>query len=394
MFQTMKLKLIFIFLFSIVLQTGFSQVPQLTEKAQISVLTCATGTQLFSAFGHTAIRVQDASLGIDVVYNYGTFDFDKPNFYLNFARGKLIYSLSRRRFENFLFNYELEKRWVKEQILDVSALETNQFFQFLETNYLPENRDYLYDPLFNNCSSITGDILKNEFEGEIDFKDTHLKKRYTFRELVRQYLPTNSWGAFGIDLAFGNVTDQTATVRQHMFMPYYAMYQLTNTTKAGKPLVKRERTILNYPEESANDPSAFLTTPLFWFVFLLVFIIIITWLDYHHKTYNKWLDFTLFFISGLSGLFILLLWLATDHIVTENNFNFLWLMPFNLFVAFSFISKKGLPIWLPKYLWFSLACIGITFIIWILKIQLFSPLNILLMFILILRHIFLLKKTA
>ena len=144
MFQTMRLKLIFIFLFSIVLQTGFSQVPQLTEKAQISVLTCATGTQLFSAFGHTAIRVQDASLGIDVVYNYGTFDFDKPNFYLNFARGKLIYSLSRRRFENFLFNYELEKRWVKEQILDVSALETNQFFQFLETNYLPENLSLIH----------------------------------------------------------------------------------------------------------------------------------------------------------------------------------------------------------------------------------------------------------
>jgi hypothetical protein len=222
---------------------SFSQTPQLSEKAQISVLTCATGIQLFSSFGHTAVRVQDAQLGIDVVYNYGTFDFNKPNFYLNFVKGKLIYSLSRRRFENFLYEYELEKRWVKEQILELTSEETNQLFQFLETNYLPENRDYAYDPLFNNCSSITGDILEKEFDEQIVFKGNHLDKKYTFRQLVRQYIPLNSWGMFGIDLAFGGVTDRTATVREHMFMPYYAMEQLTNTTKAGKPLLKRERTM-------------------------------------------------------------------------------------------------------------------------------------------------------
>lgn len=390
----MKLQLVFIFLFLIVMQTGFSQAPQLSEKAEISVLTCATGSQLFSSFGHTAIRVQDISLGIDVVYNYGTFDFDKPNFILNFARGKLTYSLSRRRFENFLYDYEYEKRWVKEQILALDTEETNQLFKFLETNYLPENRDYLYDPLFNNCSSITGDIFKNQFNGQIDFKESHLTELYTFRELVRQYIPTNSWGAFGIDLAFGGITDKTATVREHMFMPYYTMTQLTNTTKAGKPLLKRERIILNYPEESGNDPDSFVTSPLFWFLFLLAFVLIITWLDYRHNSYNKWLDFTLFFISGIAGLLILLLWVATDHVVTTNNFNFLWLMPFNIYVAFTFISKKGFPVWLPKYLWFALACIGLILIIWIFKIQILSPLNILLMLTLIIRYVFLLKKTA
>ena len=389
----MKLKLKIAFIFLLVLQASFSQAPNLSDKAQISVLTCATGNELFSSFGHTAIRVQDVSLGIDVVYNYGTFDFNQPNFYLNFAKGKLVYSLSRRRFENFLYSYELEKRWVKEQILDLNTAENNQLFKFLEINYLPENRDYLYDPLFNNCSSITGDILENQFKDEIVFRDTHLEKKYTFRELVRQYIPLNSWGMFGIDLAFGGVTDNTASVREHMFMPYYAMEQLANTNKANKPLLKRERTILNYPEDSGNDQDSLLTSPIFWFMLLLAFVIAITLLDYRHHSHNKWLDFFLFFISGGAGLLILLLWVATDHVVTGNNFNFLWLMPFNLIIAFKLISKKAMPLWLPKYLWFALACIGIVLLIWVLKIQILSPLNIPLMLVLVIRYLFLLKKS-
>ncbi|WP_339333327.1 MULTISPECIES: lipoprotein N-acyltransferase Lnb domain-containing protein [unclassified Croceitalea] len=388
----MKLKSFLVFFVLNIAHGLFSQTPQLTEKAQISILTCATGNELFSSFGHTAIRVQDAALGVDVVYNYGTFDFNKPNFYLNFAKGKLIYSLSRRRFENFLFDYELERRWVKEQILSLTNGEVNQLFRFLEENYLPENRDYFYDPLFNNCSTIVGDILEKEFEGQIVFSDSHLKKKYTFREMVRQYLPLNSWGAFGIDLAFGGVTDRKATLREHMFLPYYAMYQLENTSKAGEPLVERTRTILNYPEDSGNDQDSLLTSPLFWFMLLLAFVISITILDYKHKGHNTWLDFVLFFISGAAGLLILLLWLATDHVVTGKNFNFLWLMPFNLFVAFKLLSKKEMPVWLSKYLWFALASLVVVLIIWIFKIQVLSPLNVPLMLALAVRYLFLLKK--
>ena len=390
----MKLKLVLVFLLIIWCQGMAAQTstPTLSEKAQISVLTCATGNQLFSSFGHTAIRVQDVDLGIDVVYNYGTFDFNKPNFYLNFAKGKLIYSLSRRRFENFLYEYESEKRWVKEQILELNPVEVNNLFQFLEYNYLPENRDYAYDPLFNNCSTITADILEKEFKNQINFNESHLTKKYTFRQLVRQYISINSWGMFGIDLAFGGVTDRTATAREHMFMPYYAKEQLANTSKTGKPLLKRERTILNYPEESGNDPDSLLTSPLFWFLMLLAFVIAITILDYRHQSHNTWLDFALFFFSGVIGLLILLLWIATDHVVTGLNFNFLWLMPLNIFVAFKVLSKKRIPVWFAKYLWFALACIGIILLIWISKIQILSPLNIPLMLALAVRYIFLLKK--
>ncbi|MBT8320736.1 MAG: DUF4105 domain-containing protein, partial [Eudoraea sp.] len=146
----------------------------LSESAQISVLTCGSGQELYTAFGHSAFRVQDPVKDIDVVYNYGTFDFQAPNFYTNFAKGKLIYTLSRQRFENFLYDYELEKRWVKEQILDLDQDQKNDLIIFLENNYRPENRDYRYDFLFDNCSTKMPDILGQILENQIKFGEDHL----------------------------------------------------------------------------------------------------------------------------------------------------------------------------------------------------------------------------
>ncbi|WP_343485796.1 DUF4105 domain-containing protein [Allomuricauda sp. d1] len=383
-YQTAIVLLIFFCSFMV----GQAQLPQLSEDAKISVLTCAAGDELYYAFGHSAFRVQDPKMGIDVVYNYGTFDFNRPNFYLNFAKGKLIYSLSRRRFDIFLYEYELEKRWVKEQILDLDQAEVNQLFQFFEKNYLPKNRDYLYDPLFNNCSTITADVLKNEFGEAITFDGDHLDKRYTFRQLVRQFIPINSWGAFGIDLAWGSVVDRKATVREHMFLPYYAMYQLRNTSKSGKPLVLREREVLDYSEREQN--GYFATSPLFWFLLLFLFVGIITYLDYTHKNRNRWLDMALFLLSGLVGVFLLLLWFATDHVSTKYNFDVLWALPLNAIAAF-YVFKRALPSWLPKYLWTAFALFGIMILLWIFGVQSFSPLTLILMAMLGLRYVLLIK---
>ncbi|MEM8506373.1 MAG: DUF4105 domain-containing protein [Bacteroidota bacterium] len=366
------------------------QIPQLSDQAQISVMTCGAGNELYSAFGHTAFRVQDSLLGLDIVYNYGTFDFDRPNFYLNFAKGKLIYSLSRTTFERFLFTYEYEKRWVKEQILDLTSEEVNLLFRFFENNYRPENRDYLYDPLFNNCSNIVAVIFQEQLGNGIQFNDDHLERQSTFRQLVREFLPTNSWGAFGIELAFGAVTDRTTEVPEQMFAPYYALYQLRHTTKNGDPIVKRERKILDYPEPSAR--GTFVTSPLFWFSLLFLFVLVITFLDKKHGTRHKWLDFTLFLVSGLAGTSILLLWLATDHVVTQGNFNFLWLLPSNAVVAFFLFGNSDNIPWLGRYLWIVLGGLGSILVLWIFKIQVLSPLNILLMLILVVRYLFLLKK--
>ena len=386
----MKKKFHLLFLFLLSLSLFGQELPKLSQNAQISILTCGAGDQLYSAFGHTAFRVQDPTIGLDVVYNYGTFDFDKPNFYTNFAKGKLVYSLSRRSFERFLFEYEYEKRWVKEQILNLSNEEINTLFSYFENNYLPENRDYLYDPLFNNCSNITGILLKKVIKDPITFDASHLEKTSTFRDLVREYITLNSWGSFGIELAFGGITDRIATPEEHMFQPYYAMRQFQNSTKNDKPLVKRERTVLNYPESQYQ--TVFTLSPLFWFLLLLCFVLVTTFLDIKHESRHRWLDFTLFLISGIAGIAILLLWVATDHIVTKYNFNFLWLLPSHLVVAFYLLHRQNKWSWLKKYLWVSVSLMCLSLLLWVIEIQVQSPLNVLLMLTLFTRYFLLLRR--
>ena len=368
----MSLKYRFLLVFLFALAQGYNQTPVLSDAAQISVLTCGGGQELYTAFGHSAFRVQDLRQGIDVVYNYGTFDFQAPNFYTNFARGRLIYTLSRQKFENFLYDYELEKRWVKEQILDLDQEQKNALIVFLENNYLPENRDYRYDFLYDNCSTKMPDVLSEILGNQLNFKEDHLDSRYTFRELIRQNLNTNSWSSLGIDLALGSDIDKKATAYQHMFIPAYVMYQLDNTQLNGNPLVQRTRTVLK--NQNQKRSSLFTIAPLFWLLLLMAFTLTITYIDFRNKTRSRWLDFFLFFISGIAGFLLFFLWFFTDHNSTVNNFNLLWLFPLNLPAAFFLVRKSEPPAFIRPYLIGLCVLIGLTGIIWLLGIQIFSPL--------------------
>lgn len=370
-------------------QWGFSQIPELTAQSQISVLTCGAGEDLYTTFGHSAFRVHDPALGIDVVYNYGTFDFNPPLFYVDFARGKLLYSLSRSHFDDFLFEYEMQNRWVKEQVLDLTPKEINDLFRYLETNYLPENRDYTYDFLFENCATKIPWILKCVFGDHLVFKEDHLKDRYTFRELIHQNLVTNSWSSFGIDLALGSVIDRKATPYQHNFLPNYVLKQLNNSYLDNKPLVQKEVLLLD--SKPMNTGSIFLATPLFWILLLFVFVLVRTYLDYKNKGFSRRTDFFLFLTTGLAGLLIFFLWFFTDHSSTGNNFNILWAFPLNLVAAFYMYGKKVPPHWLRYYLWALLAFLLITAVLWIFKVQIFSILIIPLLIMLALRYVYLLK---
>ncbi len=383
----MPLKHLFLFAILLSYARAYNQSPVLSETAQISVLTCGGGEELYTAFGHSAFRVQDSMQGIDVVYNYGTFNFQAPNFYTNFARGRLIYTLSRQRFENFLYEYEYDKRWVKEQILDLDQQQKNAMIQFLENNYRPENRDYRYDFLYDNCSTKMPDVLSQILGSQLEFREDHLQTRFTFRELIRQNLNTNSWASFGIDLALGSDIDKEATAYQHMFLPAYVMYQLDNTLLESNPLVKRTRTVLD--NQNLERSSLFTLSPVFWLLLLLAFTLTITYIDFRNKTRSRWLDFFIFVFSGLAGCLIFFLWFLTDHNATVNNLNLLWLFPLNIVVAFHLVRRSDPPAFIRTYL--IALCILLVFLglIWILEVQIFSPLILIPVIALVVRYVWL-----
>jgi len=383
----MNLKCYFFLLFLCLNTSVFSQQISLSEKATISVITCGSGQDLYASFGHSAYRVQDSTHGIDWVYNYGTFDFNTPNFYMKFARGKLLYSLSKQRFENFLYSYQLENRWVKEQILDLTPIEKTDLFEFLEQNHLPENRYYKYDFLFENCSTKMPDIIKTVLGDNLVFSTPSEYTPATFRSLIQENLGTNTWSSFGIDLALGSVIDKNATQRETMFLPNYVLRQFNHAELNGQSLVSRERTILDY--EDFNSGNYFTTSPLFWFLLLLLFTITITIIDIKNGSRSQILDFFLYFMTGLAGILLFFLWFLTDHSATALNFNILWAFPLNLVASYFLAYRNKIPGWLPKYILIQVGLLIMVIVLWLFQIQIFSPILAVILLTFAIRYAFL-----
>ena len=391
----MKLKHYFflvLFLFSI---NFYSQI-NLSQKASISVVTCGPGSELYTAFGHSAFRVYDPVNKVDKIYNYGTFNFNAPNFYLNFAKGKLTYQLSTSRFGYFLQVYKYENRWVKTQELDLNHEEVQATFNFLENNAKPENRDYQYDFFYDNCSTKIEDVIKIILQDKVTFNNNHITSNKSHRDLIADYTKNQKWGKFGIDLALGSVIDKEASKDDYKFLPDYIFYAFENATikndSKTKPLVKNTITILKAQKLNTFKPLTYLTTPFFAILFISLIIAFLTYKNFKTKKRSKWLDFIVFFITGIIGVAVLLLWFTTDHTATYKNLNFLWAFAPNLIVAF-YLLKAQLPKWTLYYFLFLIILIFFMIVFWILKIQVFNSALLTLLIVLVVRYLFLIKTS-
>lgn len=302
--------------------------PPLTSSAEVSILTCSPGGDLYSLFGHSAIRVQDQELGIDDVFNYGTFSYDE-DFYFNFTMGRLNYRLGVSRIVPFLRGYQAEGRGVSEQILDLDLNQKQAVLDFLVWNSQPENCYYLYDFFYDNCSSIIRDVLDTTMNGEVVFTDLTESDHSTFRNMIDRYLIYDPWGDFGIDLGLGLPCDKVATYQEYMFLPDKLSEAIDQAKLNGKSLVKSTRDIL--PAKGlSRDFSLFDPIPLFWMLF--GFIAILSAIGFKRGSRLAVLDYVLLLVLGFVGALLFFLWFITDHTATANNFNLLWALPTHLLV--------------------------------------------------------------
>ena len=194
--------------------------PPLTQDAEISLITGEPGKELYTKFGHSAIRVHDPANGIDLVYNYGTFNFNAPGFYPKFLRGKLNYFLDVYEFKRMMLTYKYYNQSLYEQVIELTYDEKKAIYNFINTNYLPANKYYLYDFFFDNCSSRIKDVFQDILGPKLIFEDHDIKTNKTFRQLLDEFLNKSPWIDFGIDLTLGLPTDATATSEEYMFLPY------------------------------------------------------------------------------------------------------------------------------------------------------------------------------
>jgi hypothetical protein len=332
----------------------------LSPAAGISLLTCGAGDELYSTFGHSAVRVCDPAQQLDVVFNYGTFDFNTPHFYTDFVRGKLNYMLSVTRFDYFLFAYEAEQRWVFEQTLNLTPEQKDLLFAFLLNNSLPENKYYLYDFLFDNCTTRIRDLL--ETECRIALPDEPLDEHPTFRELLYPHLATMPWSKLGIDLLLGSRTDRVATPREYLFLPEFLMKTLNSAEINGQPAVAESRYLFR-PDEQLPRGAAFFT-PTVLFLVLLIIVGVATLL----KLPLKGFDAAWFLLLGLFGLFLVFMWTGTDHYITKANFNLLWAFPGHAVVAVALLRKRR-PRWVRWYFAATVLLCALLCIFWALLPQ-------------------------
>ena len=335
---------------------SYSQQMTLSPTAEVRILTCGPFQgELYSAFGHSAIRVTDPMRGYDVVYNYGIFDFNQPNFYLNFARGYLNYKLAAQSYRDFKYGYVYYNRYIHEQILNLTQAQKQQLFDFLQWNMQPENQYYYYDYFYNNCATKIRDALKATFKEDLQFDGSYIDMNYTIRDLTHIYLKQQPWGELGIDIGLGLPMDVKATPEMYMFLPDYIESGFNHATILHnghpEPLVKD--TEVTYESQPEEDQSSNIT-PLIVFSFLLVIGIIISFIGYRKDKGYFGFDVVLFSILGLVGWVLFLLWVATDHHAAAKNFNLLWAIPLHFPVVF-FLLKKHIPDWIRIY--FQATCL-------------------------------------
>ncbi|WP_439131855.1 lipoprotein N-acyltransferase Lnb domain-containing protein [Polaribacter sp.] len=387
----MKKSFLLIFFFLLLIKPVKAQV-QLSTYAEISIVTAGPGTALYEAFGHSAIRIKDPVLRLDIIYNYGMFDFNAPNFYGNFTKGKLLYKLARYDFKYFLASYKKDKRWVKQQVLNLNKKQRQAFFMYLENNALPENATYFYDPYFNNCATKLRDITNSILGDKLQFSAEKIEEELSFRQLMDNESPWNTWGSFGINLALGNKLDAKANYKEYMYLPDY-VYRIFNESMVyihnqPKKLVKREDVLLDFKEVKQTIP---ILNPFLVFTAFCLLGLLITYKDFKKNKITKWFDFVLLFTTGIIGVLIVFLWFFTNHSTTPNNFNFLWAFAPNLIIAI-LTFKKTRKQWITLYFKILVLLIVLVPIFWIIGIQSFPIAVIPLLILFFVRYLFLSRK--
>lgn len=324
------------------------------DSVDISLLTCGPGEEVWSYYGHSALRIQDKAHGSDVAVNWGMFSFRQGYFILRFVFGLTDYQIGIYPMSDFMAEYSAEGRWVRQQRLHLSREEKLKVLHAIEENAQPENCTYRYNFFFDNCTTRAREmVITNIGYCNTNFKDTDAQS--TYREEIHKLNGNHRWARFGNDLLLGYLSDRDLTQREWEFLP-------DNLSKDFATEGRKD--FINDPSGNAEvnhligkdgylmlvDSTCYLIpptqkvaeaeviTPTLVFITLAVIIIALSVFEWKRKK-NFWvLDTFLLILTGLPGL-ILFAMLFSQHPTVQVNFQMLILNPFNLIFAWKTIQK-------------------------------------------------------
>ncbi len=343
-------------------------VPPTTEDSiRFSLLTCGAGEEIYSLFGHTAIRYENFTRGIDAVFNYGIFSFNTPNFILRFTLGETDYQLGVTSYKQFAYEYTWTGRDVWQQTLNLNAEEKKKLLALLEENYLPQNRIYRYNFFYDNCATRPRDQIERAVQGTLEYADdmTSFQTGISFRDIVHQYTIGHSWARFGIDLCLGSQADKDITRRQMMFAPFYlkdflAKAQLKNAQGMERPLVSSEDHIIQSPQQTSTEetPSPLQTA------FLLFTIVTIATAYGIYRRKSLWLlDLLLFLAAGVAGCILAFLASFSQHPAVSPNYLLFLFHPLHL-LCLPWMIKRVRKKEKSIYMWANIIVLTFFILLW------------------------------
>jgi len=344
------------------------------DSLRISIITCTPGTDIYAKFGHTAIRVVDYTLGKDAAFNYGCFNYNSDNFIYKFILGQTDYLLECEDFEYMKYRYSYMGTGMSEQVLNLSKEEANILLELLLVNLQPENQEYRYQWLYDNCTERARDMIEKAIQGKIEYK--RQPTDITVRQMLRQCLKDVKWAEFGIDMILGQEIDMPVDKRIQMFIPDFYRAEadeavIIRTNRTTTPLVAEKNLILK--ETNVFEPTNYFLSPMF-FGYMLALISVLLFVTYEIRKKQSVVafDIVLHIAQGLSGIIVAFLYFFSEHSAVDSNWLVIILNPLPLFYAgwllFCSVKKKSNPL-----AYVNLAVLACFIVIMFVSKQSFNP---------------------
>ena len=306
------------------------------DSAKCSLLTCSAGEEIYSLFGHTALRYEDPARGIDVVFNYGMFSFRVPHFALRFALGETDYQLGVTEFSRFAAEYQWDERDVWQQTLNLTSREKQRLWEALTENYRPENRTYRYNFFYDNCATRPRDRIEACVDGRVEYAAAQDSTATvcTWRDLLHRYTEGHPWARFGIDLCIGSRADKPASYREQMFVPFYLQQYLRGAcivSEQGdrRPLVGEEVKVVDAAHTAQEE--SLLPSPMQAALLLWAGVTVLSIYGVRRRKSLWALDGLLFGTAGVAGCILAFLAACSQHPAVSPNWLLLILHPLHLF---------------------------------------------------------------
>lgn len=327
----------------------------------VSLVTCWPGADIYELDGHGALRVRGE--GIDSVWNWGTFDFDQPNFVYRFVRGETDYMLTSYPFSWFMPEYMATGRKVLEQDLNLTDAEAHRLLEILRREALPANRTYRYNYVKDNCVTRITDRIAEATGKKVLFPDTVAYG--TFRKEMTAFHRDYPWYQFGIDIALGSGLDYQLNPDEEMFVPLVLSERAEKARfPDGRPLVKQTRVLWPGVPDATLGPTPWWLSPMFWSIIMFLFTIGVCIRDGKRRRLSRWWWSILFGMAGIAGCVVTFLVFFSSHEATSPNTLIFWLNPLQLLAA--------VTVWWPRRLrgftlgmaWYNIVVVGIMLLVW------------------------------